>query len=325
MGGGNWDSDRYDHDTRVRASKGIADFDYGRTASEIHPDLDPKRINSKPFGKLESRDSGEHPESNAILVGFDVTGSNKERAVDAQKALKDLMTLTAKYIPHPQVAVAANDDYNVEPYWVIQASDFESDNRVDEHLRNIKLVGNGGGNGGESYDLLLYLAARKTVLDCVEKRGRKGYLFLYADEPMFDRVSKSEVKAVFGDSIESDIPIEDIIEEAREMYHVFILWPRGGYSNAREQFVDLFGDEYVVTLQHPNMICQQICGIIGVNEAAVTTTEVVDDLVSVGVDPRTAKDISQALVPLSKSKGVVKLPGGLPQVSSKGKTGASRL
>lgn len=297
MGGGSWDSSTYHTSTATRRSAGIADFAYTATATSVHPNLDPRRINSKPFGRLESRDSTEHPESNAVLVSFDVTGSNRARAVDAQKVLPSLMGLLGKYLTDPQVAFAANDDVNFTSA-AVQISDFESDIRIDEHLRNIWLVGLGGGNNGESYDLILYAAARKTVLDCYEKRGRKGYLFMYADEPIFDKVKAREVKSVFGDDIQGDIPIAEIIEEARKLYHVYIIWPIGGYDNAREQFNHLFGEEYVLELQHPNLICELIGSTVGMNEKDLSPDDVVKDLVSVGVD----KSSATALVGTSLSK-----------------------
>lgn len=288
-GGGSWNSGSYHSSKTTRAAAGVDDFTYTKTATSVHSNLDPRRINSKPFGKLESRDSTEHPNSNPVFVAFDVTGSNSARAVDAQKRLPNLMDLLNKYMSDPQVAVAANDDYKVEGRNAIQISDFESDNRVDDHIRNIWLVNDGGGNDGESYDLLLYAAARKMVLDSVEKRGKKGYMFMYADEPIFDHVSKSEVKDIYTDDIELDIPIAEIIEEARMNFDIFVIWPKGGYDHAREQYIKLFGEDHVLELQHPNLICELIASTIGLYEEKATPDSVVTDLVAVGVSDSEAK------------------------------------
>ena len=224
------------------------------------------------------------------MVCFDVTGSNYERAVDAQKRLPSLMELLNKYLKDPQVAVAANDDYKVVNVNSVQISDFESDNRVDDHIRNIWLVNNGGGNDGESYDLLLYAAARKVVLDSVEKRGKKGYLFMYADEPIFDHVSKMEVKAIFGDTIEKDIPIAEIIEEARRNFNIFLIWPTtSSFRHARDQYVKLFGRDSVLESQHPNLLCELIASTVGLYEDKATPDTVVHDLVALGVSDHDAK------------------------------------
>ena len=283
MGGGSWDTGSYKAASTARAATGKADFDYTRTASKVHAMLDPKRINDKPFDKLEARDSTEHPASTPVMVCFDVTGSDYDNAVVAQKKLPNLMELLNKYVTDPQVAVAATDDWLTSERNAVQISDFESDNRVDEHLRNVWLIGAGGGNDGESYDLLLYAAARKVVLDSVEKRGKPGYLFLYADEPIFAQVSAAQVKAVFGDTLQQDLPIEEVIEEARRNFHVFMVWPTDGYVHAREQYVQLFGEENVLTLQHPNLLCELIASTVGLYEGKVTAASVVTDLVAVGV------------------------------------------
>src|SRR5882762_3215356 len=113
MGGGVWDSGAYTSSKATRAASKTPDFAYTVSASSVHANLDPKRINSKPFGKLEARDSVDHPDSHPVLVAFDVTGSNYARAVDAQQRLPNLMDLLNKYLTDPQVAVAANDDYKV--------------------------------------------------------------------------------------------------------------------------------------------------------------------------------------------------------------------
>lgn len=295
MGGGSWDTGSYRAAKTTRVAKGIDDFHHSKTSSKTHTNLDPKRIKGKPFGKLESRDSTEHPASNPVLVCFDVTGSNYERAVDAQKRLPNLMELLGKYLVDPQVAVAANDDYNSIQNQCLQISDFESDNRVDEHIRSIRLTREGGGNDGESYDLMLYAAARKVVTDSIVKRAKKGYLFLYADEPIFERVSKTEVAVVFGDTLERDIPIEEIIEEARRLWTIFVVFPIGGYAHARKQYVKLFGEESVLDLQHPNLICELIASTIGLYESKATPVSLVTDLVAVGVNDMDARSLSLTL------------------------------
>src|SRR6478752_6519059 len=69
MGSGYWSADVYETAERLR--KGKSAFTYSDSgARSVHPDLDPFDI-----GKRESRDSAEHPNSLAIAVLFDVTGS----------------------------------------------------------------------------------------------------------------------------------------------------------------------------------------------------------------------------------------------------------
>ena len=305
MGGGSWDTDRYVDSARSRAASKVPDFAYttsAAAATAVHDTLDPIRIKDKVNHVLESRDSTEHPESNAVLVCFDVTGSNYARAIDAQKKLPNLMALLQKYLKDPQVAVAANDDVNYVHRRAVQISEFESDNRIDESIRNVNLVGAGGGNDGESYDLVLYAAARKVALDCVEKRGKKGYMFMYADEPIFDQVEPSAVLSIFGDTIQKPIPIAEIIEEARKNFEIYMVWPDGGYSHARKQYEQLFGEEYVLTSQHPNLICELIASTIGMAENKVTSvSDVKKDLLEIGASATEAAAISKSLALIAKN------------------------
>jgi hypothetical protein len=301
MGGGHFDNVSYRSSSTYRRSKGIDDFHYSKTAHEdkslpVHPNLDPKRIKDKPFSKLESRDSAEHPNSNAVFVSFDVTGSNIENARRAQQKLPNLMKLLETYLPDPQVAFAANDDYLFEGKRSVQISDFESDNRIDEHLRNIILVGDGGGNFQESYDLILLAAANMTVLDCFEKRGRKGYFFMYADEPIPTHVDANQVHDIFGISAQGKLPIDAVIKKLKEQYHVFVMWPaNSSYTDARAQYVHLFGNDCVFTLQHPDLICEMIGSLIGKNEKNLSKHDLVTDLVASGTSSKHAHEIAEAI------------------------------
>lgn len=298
MGSGRWDNDNYTRSRAFRRSSGQDDFHYSSTSTsdtQVHPSLNPMRIKDKPFHKLESRDSAEHPDSNSVFVCLDVTGSNAARARDAQAKLPNLFGMLGHYLNDPQVLFAANDDVLVEGRRSIQIGEFESDNRVDEQLRSILLTSNGGGNDRESYDLVMWAAAYKTVLDCAEKRNRKGYFFLYADEVIPPIVQPDQVQLVFGERIPEAIPIETVLEELRKQYYTFVIWPHGGYDHARARSQQLFGRESTLILQHPNLICELICSVIGLNESRVTADAIGDDLVRFGADPHEARLIQHAV------------------------------
>lgn len=325
MGGGRWDTDDYVKSTsmlRSTATKRGVSYDKvafaysnseeAQVQKKVHPSLDPARINKKPFGKLESRDSEEHPESNAVLLCFDVTGSNYENAVIAQQKLGGLMDMLSKYMVDPQLAIAANDDFKAgQRERCVQISDFESDNRVDNHIKNTILVRDGGGNNGESYDLLLYAAARKTVLDCVEKRNKKGYLFFYADEPFMDEVDKDEVAYVYGDTLERSIPIKKMIEEAEKLYEIYVIWPENGYIEARDQYKKLFGKERVLTLQDPSMICELVGSVIGINEEKIAdAASLTKDLESFGTSKADAARIAKIAAQIKRKFRLEEVPAG---------------
>ena len=87
MGSGRWSTDVYETAERLRG--GGSAFAYSDSgARSVHPELDPFDV-----GKRESRDSDEHPESLAIAVLFDVTGSMGCGAAALQTKLPQLLGL----------------------------------------------------------------------------------------------------------------------------------------------------------------------------------------------------------------------------------------
>ena len=83
------------------------------------------------------------------------------------------LLLGHKYLPDPQILFAAVGDATCDAV-PLQVGQFESDNRMDQHLENMVLEGGGGGSKHESYELMLYVAARHTAIDCWEKRGARA-------------------------------------------------------------------------------------------------------------------------------------------------------
>lgn len=272
MGGGRFDDSAYHSQAVTRSSQGIDDFAYSNSATRVHETLDPQRIKNKVFHLLESRDSVEHPISTPVIVCFDVTGSNASNAKVVQSLLPQLLGKLQEVVENPQVAIWANDDFKAYGAGggrdCLQMGEFESDNRIDEGIRNIWITNNGGGNGGESYDLALYGAARKTITDSMEKRNKRGLMFIYADEPFRTSVLRNEVSDVFGDVIEADIPIEAMIAEVTQKWDVRVIWPSSGYMGARGQYISLFGQDKVIILEAPNAICDQVQDVLSKSELA---------------------------------------------------------
>ena len=200
MGGGKWSSDAYKSAVKTRAATGTKDFDYSHRVSTggakgIHESLDPTKMKD---GVRESRDSDEHPNSLPIAVIFDVTGSMHRIPQVLQKKLTKLMEVIHEKaeIPDPQILIGAVGDATCDRY-PFQIGQFESDNSFDEQLRNLILEGGGGGQYRESYALPYRFAAKHTALDCVEKRGKKGYLFTIGDEAPWPTIPANQIKDVF--------------------------------------------------------------------------------------------------------------------------------
>ncbi len=186
-------------------------------------DCDPKM---SPRGVTrESRDSKEHPASTGIVFALDVSGSMGDipRRL-ATKTLPTFMQSVASVLPDPQILFMAfgNAYSDNSP---LQVGQFESEaHLIDRWLSATHLEGGGGGLG-ESYDLAMYFAARHTAMDCLQKRKKKGYFFMTGDEVPFATLSRGHVASLIGDSVERDIPIDEMTAELLTSFHAFFLIP----------------------------------------------------------------------------------------------------
>src|SRR3954451_15603625 len=220
MGSGRWSVGTYNDRAVLRAKTGKDTFDYSADAIRSgalrpHQTLDPQGLERR-----ESRDSDEHPASNAIIISLDVTGSMSRvvRGIHADLPHLHELLLGHNYIPHPQILFAAVGDATCDRV-PLQVGQFESDNRMDQNLENMILEGGGGGQKTESYEMMMYVAARHTAIDCWEKRQRKGYLFMIGDEMAYANVKRHEVNRLIGDGLQEDVALERIIDEVKQRYH----------------------------------------------------------------------------------------------------------
>src|SRR5512138_3280725 len=111
MGSGYWSTNVFDEHNRYKAASGKSTFDFSdklhrssRDKWRAHATLDPKDLKMR-----ESRDSAEHPDSTAIVVMFDVTGSMGSIPVTLQKKLPNLLGLLLRkgYVADPQILFGA--------------------------------------------------------------------------------------------------------------------------------------------------------------------------------------------------------------------------
>ncbi|GEE03739.1 hypothetical protein nbrc107696_41850 [Gordonia spumicola] len=314
MGSGYWSDDAYRAAATFRARTGSADFAYSastkaRPVSEwtAHPDLDPKGV-----GVRESRDNDEHPRSTPIVVMFDVTGSMGSVPVAMQKQLSQLhgLLLRKDYATDPQIMFGAIGDAETD-YVPLQVGQFESDNRMDDQLRNILLEGNGGGQKSESYELAAYFLARHTATDAWEKRGRKGYVFLIGDEMNKRKLRSRHIREVIGDEVHRDLDLASIYRELQERWEVFYILPRqtSYYDDpqVRGHWRDILG-ERVLFLEDPNAVCDLIAVTVGMLEDVVDLEDGLTDLDDLGVG--TSVVVGKALAPLST--GAARVPSRPP-------------
>lgn len=306
MGGSSWSDDFYKVRAAAVSSTGSTAFEYSTTVKRttsrqswaVHNDLDPKNV------IRESRDSDDHPNSTPIAVLFDVTGSMGNIPVQLQKKLPQLLSLLIRknYVEDPQVLFGAIGDAYSDKV-PLQIGQFESGNEMEDDLSKILIEGGGGGGRRESYELGMYFFAHKTKSDSIEKRGKKGYLFTIGDENPYMTLNKDQIANIFGDNVQADIPIAEIIEKLQEQYHYFHILPVDGYHSSENNIIDtwkgLLGQN-VLVLDNADACCETIAMTIGINEDNIDLVTGVSDLEEFGTDKNITNSVSKAVSILSK-------------------------
>ncbi len=305
MGSGLWSTDVYDAAAQYRAAAGTSAFAHSDSgATRTHPALDPYGVTSR-----ESRDSAEHPQSLAIAVLFDVTGSMRHVPRVLQSKLPQLLGLLLRkgYATDPQIMFGAIGDATCDRA-PLQVGQFESDNRMDDDLGRILLEGGGGGQKTESYELAMYFMARHTATDCYEKRGRRGYLFLIGDEMAYSRVKRREVARVIGAGIEADIPLAGIVAEVTRKWDTYYILPAGAsYAGDHEvlsSWRELLGQN-VIEIGDLDAVCEAIALTVGLGEDAISLDDGLADLTDVGSTASPTVSRALAAIGAGRSAGTI--------------------
>lgn len=190
---------------------------------EVHP-----LLNIKGRKKLECCDSPDHGFATPIVIALDVTRSRGEDSVIIHNKLPGfigrlVMTNTIKL---PEISWGGFGDATFGDQAPIQISQFESDIRLDENLAVLWLEEGGGGGGRESAELVAYYYAHHAELDCLKKRGEKGYLFFLTDEGFYPFVAKDQIEVLIGDKVNGDIPSSVIFNELQKKFKMFLVFPK---------------------------------------------------------------------------------------------------
>lgn len=278
MGYTSWSNDFYREREAERAKTGDTVFAYHRSVSsgkaerEVHAKMNPKNATR------ESRDSEEHPESVPVGVILDITGSMHDTPKLMQQALPKLMDVVKEAgIAHPQILFGAVGDYFSDKV-PCQVGQFESGLEMEDDLGRMFMEGGGGGTYEESYQNIMYFFARHTMTDALEKRGEKGWLFMFGDEHCYPSITKKEAKELFGDDIQADLPTEDIVKELKEKFRIYFFIPAGTTHgrdpSLRVYWEKLLGAENVGILEDVSDPCTAIAGVMTGSKAISTETTI---------------------------------------------------
>lgn len=237
--------------------------------SGVHERMNPYGVKLR-----ECRDSPDHPESLGICFALDVSGSMG--AIPEQLARKELprfmKTLLDTGTLHPQVLFMAFCDarYDRTP---LQVGQFESTAELmDQWLTMTCLEAvvrgtsyTGPMQGGESYELALWFAAKHTAMDCWEKRKKKGYLFMTGDETTYPAVPAETVKIALGYDLPNDVPMAEVMRELRKTWNAFFIIPDHGRRGVEKPWREHFGNDLVV-MESPEDTCAVTASIIALSE-----------------------------------------------------------
>ena len=294
MGGGNWSDVAYSSLTSAKSysTKTRAEI---FTSTKTTNDMSPKGIDIR-----ESRDSDEHPESLAVMVFLDVTGSMGHIPEHMIKDnLGPLMSTLIKHgIDHPQVLFGAIGDHITDTA-PLQVGQFEVDTALlDKWLTDIYLEGCGGGQWRESYALAWLFGARHTSIDCFEKRSQKGFLFTIGDEGTWEDFSADSLKEIMGYAQGEDVNAVQLLEEVEKMYHVFhIHINETSYKDAPavlDSWRDLIGERLLILDDH-----ESTAELIASTVAMIRGVEL--DLITKDFDSKTKNSVTTALATIRNS------------------------
>ncbi|MCI5144119.1 MAG: hypothetical protein D3923_01015 [Candidatus Electrothrix sp. AR3] len=238
----------------------------------------------------ESRDSQEHPQSVAIILALDVTGSMG--SIPHHLVKEGLPKIMGRIIQSgtkdPQLLFLAIGDHECDRS-PLQVGQFESnDELLDKWLTDVYLEGGGGGNMGESYLLAWYFAGFHTSIDCFEKRKEKGFLFTIGDEPTLPDIPAGDLKNIMGDGQYETYTAAALLDRARESYHVFHLHIRQTHAGSLQPTMDgwkqLLGDHLIVLDRHedvskiiPEIMAKSTQNIVGADasEQGLSTPQII--------------------------------------------------
>lgn len=281
-----------------------ADIKSGKVDKKCHDNLNPYGVKNR-----ESRDSDAHPNSKAIGILFDVTGSMGRNPIILQEKLGGLMKLLLQkgYMEDPHVLFGGIGDANNCDEAPLQIGQFEAGIESDDDLSKFWLEGGGCGGMRESYELAAYFMSRHTSIDCFDKRREKGYLFLVGDEMCYDAVDKDQVSKLIGDGLQEDISTKEIFKELEDKYDVFFIYINSGSYGAggKEKVIEHWKEilpERVIDLENAEEVCEVIASTIAMCEGVADLDTAMNDLKDVGLSA--SPGVKNALVKIGTgSKG----------------------
>ena len=309
-------------ESRVRSGKAAvssytADIAAGAAPAKVHNDLDPKGLVFR-----ESRDSAAHPESVPVILVLDETGSMGSVIRQIQKSVRSLMKLLVEknYLPHPHIMVIGVGDVPNRERAPLQVSQFEADDKIEASIDSLFIEGSGGSYGQESYQNAAYIAAFKTRTDHYEKRGQRGYMFIFGDEENHE-FKVSEVQSLIDTADEralQSMTTAEVYEKAAEKYQIFFVLPKKASGGSNDGIVQhwqkLIGAQNVLRLKDENAAGECVAAQIGICEGTTDAEGIAEDLADIHVagagTTALIKAVTGSISTTGRGEALTKLPKG---------------
>lgn len=271
MGSGRWDADSWSSTRSAYTSTAKPTVDHIYTSRSLVAELDPKKVKLR-----ESRDSDANPNSTALIIGLDVTGS-MGMILDylAREGLGNLVSqiYDRRPITDPHIMCMGIGDFECD-FAPLQVTQFEAENTpLVKQLESIYLERGGGGNSYESYAAAWLFASQRTSIDCFERRGKKGYLFTIGDEQPTPRLTAEMIKRHMGDEQAKDMTSQELLELAAMTYDIFhVVALEGSYARSHAdrvmtEWTGLLG-QHVIPLADHKKLAEVIVSAIQIAEGA---------------------------------------------------------
>jgi hypothetical protein len=254
MGAGRWDAGSWAATRSAYTAHAAPTVDHIYRSKTLDPLLDPRVVTLR-----QSRDSAANPNSTAIILGLDVTGS-MDRVLDAI-ARQGLGTLVGELysrqpVTDPHIMVMGIGDFECDHH-PLQVSQFEAENQpLITQMEKIYLERGGGGNHHESYAAAWWFAATRTAIDCFEQRGKRGLLFTIGDEEPTPALFGEHMQRHLSGDFDSKYPGDHLLQMAQATYDVFhIMVEEGSHFRShghrvRSKWNALLGQHAIPLVDH---------------------------------------------------------------------------
>ncbi len=207
-----------------------------------------------------------------VVIGVDVTGSMSKWPRIIFEKLCILYNEARFFLPEAlrdsfEISFVAIGDAFADSY-PLQVTDFAKGVELDTNIAALYPEGGGGGGYTESYELAAYYyASRCKMLEAVS-HPRPMFIFI-GDEAFYGRVNRNHIDTLMGDPPATDLFTDEVFEELKKLFDVYILRIQYGNSDAEpkihKQWEKVLGKSRVILMHEPQRVVDTILGLIAAN------------------------------------------------------------